>query len=264
MNLLKAEALKLVYARRTWGLLIASIGISVLSAAFSPYAISKLSNQIGMSFADSQTIDGIYAKALGGYMFVLIIGVLMMTSEFHNHTAISTFLATPKRSRALWAKIVMAVIAGAIINLIATLVGMTGAAVALTFYPQSVGPDSAIFINYPLAAVVIGAVLALIGVGLGALIRNQNVAVTTALVWIFLVDRILGVLFVSIGKYLPTGLITSMMDLKLSTTVSESSAKISINTGDYLDPLPATALLLLYGVVFAAVAMVTTLRRDID
>ena len=262
MNILKSELLKLVYSRRTWWIVIASIGIAVISAAFTPYALSQLKSQIVMPLTNAQAVDGVYAKALGGYIFVIVIGVLMMTSEFHNHTAIATFLATPKRAHALWAKLVMAVIAGAVINLIATIAGMIAAAVALSFYPEAVAPSADIFINYPAASLLIGAVLAIIGVGVGALIRNQTVAISTALIWIFVVDRILGVLFVSIGKYLPTGLITSMMDIKLSVTTTSKVA--SLNTADYLDPLPAAGLLLVYGLVFAFAAMFTTLRRDID
>ena len=77
-----------------------------------------------------------------------------------------------------------------------------------------------------------------------------------------LVDRLLAVLFVEVGKYLPTGLITSLMNLKLN--LNSKQIPITLSTADYLDPAPAAGLLLLYGVVFAAVAVFTTLRRDID
>jgi ABC-2 type transport system permease protein len=262
MNILKAEFLKLAYSRRTWFIALASIGISVISSAFTPYALAQLKTQIVMPLTTSAAVDGVYAKSLGGYIFVIVIGVLMMTSEFHNHTAIATFLATPQRAHALYAKLVMAVIAGAIVNFFATIIGMASAAIALTFYPEAAAPSADIFINYPASALLIGAVLAVIGVGVGALIRNQTVAIAVAMLWIFLVDRILGVLFVAVGKYLPTGLITSMMNIQL--TVTTTSKVASLNTGDYLDALPAAGLLLLYGMVFAVVAMFTTLRRDID
>jgi len=73
---------------------------------------------------------------------------------------------------------------------------------------------------------------------------------------------LLAVLFVEVGKYLPTGLITSLMNLKLN--LNSKQIPITLSTADYLDPAPAAGLLLLYGVVFAAVAVFTTLRRDID
>ena len=262
MKLLKSELLKLVYQRRTYGLLLASIAISVLATAFTPYALTKLPTGLNLALNTAQAVDSVYAKALGGYMFVVIVGVYMMSSEFQHHTAIATFLATPKRSRALGAKLIVAVIAGAVMNLTATLIGMLSGSIALSAYKVTTQPDAYIWVDYPASSLLIGAVLAVIGVGIGTLIRNQNAAVTTAMLWLFLVDRLLAVLFTDIGKYLPTGLITAMMDLHIK--VGNSNSPISINTSDYLDPVPAAGLLLLYGVVFAVASMLTTLRRDID
>lgn len=262
MNLLKSELLKLVYQRRTYGLLLASIAISLLATVASPIAINRLAGDITMALNNAQAIDSIYAKALGGYLFVLMIGVFMMASEFNHHTAIATFLATPKRSRALAAKLVMAAIAGAVINVVATLVGMAGGAIALNIYGVTTAPDGFIWLDYPASAALIGAVLAVMGVAIGTLIRNQQAAVTTAMVWLFLVDRLLALLWSEVGKYLPTGLITSMMNLHIK--IGSKSTGISIDTSNYLEPLPASGLLLAYGLVFAAAAMFTSLRRDID
>ena len=260
MNLIKAELLKLVYARRNYGLLLASIAISVLGAAFSPYAMSKLTTLMPNPLGTADAIDGIYAKALGGYMFTLILGVIIMASEFNQHTAISTYLAAPKRYQPLLAKLIVAAAAGAIVNFIATWVGMGSAAIALSFYPDAATPHDYIWLDYSAVSLLTGAVLALIGVGIGSLIRNQNAAVTTGLIWIFLVDRILALLFTDVGKWLPTGLITAMMNLKLDV----KAQGISINTADYLEPWPAAGMLLLYGVVFAVISLVTSSRRDID
>jgi ABC-2 type transport system permease protein len=261
MNLLKSEFRKLIYQRSTYGLILAAIAISVLATALSPYAVSKLGNAIVMPLSNADNIDGIYAKSLGSYMFIVIVGVLMMAGEFHHHTAVATFLAAPKRLNVLLAKIGMAAIAGAVIDLIATWIGIASGAFALTFYPKAAQPHDYIFLNFSASAALTGAVLAVVGVGIGALIRNQNLAVTASLIWLFVVDRILSVVWVEVGKYLPTGLITAMMNLKIDVT---TKSPISINTADYLDPIPAAFLLLGYGIVFALVSLVFTLRRDID
>ena len=262
MNLIKSEFRKLVYQRSSYGLVLASVAISVLGAAASPYALAQLKNSITMPLTNVDNIDGIYAKSLGAYMFVVIVGVLMMAGEFHHHTAVATFLASPKRHRVLLSKIFVAAIAGAAINLFATWVGIGAAAYALTFYPQAVAPHSYIYLDYSLSALLTGAVLAVVGVGLGALIRNQNLAVTASLIWLFVVDRLLALFWVDGGKYLPTGLITSMMALRVN--VSDKTSGLNINTANYLDPIPAGMLLLGYGVAFAILSLVLTMRRDID
>ena len=260
MNLLKAEFLKLVYPRRTYGILLAAIAIAVLGAAFTPYALSKMKNVVVMPLTDPATIDSDYSKALAGYIFAVIIGVLVVTSEFSHHTAIATYLAAPKRYQPMIAKIIVAAIGGALLNLIATLVAMASAAYALSFYPDAVAPASNVWLNFSMVALLTGAVLSLIGVGIGSLIRNQNAAVSVAFVWLFLIDRILAVIFVDVGKYLPTGLVTSLMNLK----VDVKGQGLSINSADYLEPWPATGLLLAYGAVFVVAALLTTNRRDID
>lgn len=261
MNLIKSEFRKLIYQRSTYGLILAAVAIAVLATALSPYAISQLGNQIVMPLSSADNIDGIYAKALGSYMFIVIVGVLMMAGEFHHHTAVATFLSAPKRLNVLLAKLAVAAIAGAIIDLIATWVGIASGAIALGFYPDAAQPHSYIFLNFSASAALTGAVLAVVGVGIGALIRNQNLAVTASLIWLFVVDRILALVWVEVGKYLPTGLITAMMNLKIDVT---TKTPIAVNTADYLDPIPAAFLLFGYGIVFAAVSLVFTLRRDID
>jgi ABC-type transport system involved in multi-copper enzyme maturation permease subunit len=260
MNLIKAEFMKLFYPRRTYGILLAAIAISVLGAAFTPYALDKLSKGIVSPLSNPQAVDSVYAKALAGYIFAVIIGVLAVTSEFNNHTAIATYLAAPKRWQPMLAKIVVAAIGGALLNLVATLVGMGSAAYALTFYPKAAAPETNVWLDYSLVALLTGAVLSLIGVGIGALIRNQNAAVSVSFVWLFLIDRILAVIFVDVGKYLPTGLVTALMNLKFNYT----GPVVSVNTSDYLEPWPAAGLLLAYGAVFVTAALFTTNRRDID
>jgi len=262
VNLLKAEFMKLAYQRRTWGLLAAAIFLAVLATAFSPYAIERAKTSMFMNLSSSDVVDGVYAKALGAYIIAMILGIVIMSSEFHHHTAIATFLAAPKRSRVLAAKIATAAIWGAGFNLIATGIGMGTGAYALTLFSNAAAPHSYIFVNYLLAAVLIGAVCAVMGVGIGTLIRNQNAAVSVGLVWFLVVDRILAVIWTEIGKYLPSGLITAMMALHLN--VKDKTSGLGINTNDYLEPLPAAGFLLAYALVFAAVSIATTLRRDID
>ncbi len=262
MKLLKSEFLKLVYQRRTYGLLLAAIAISTLATVASPIAVQRMSGDITLALNNADAVDSIYSKALGGYMFVLILGVFIMASEFAHHTAIATFLASPKRSRALGAKLIMAALFGAVFNVVATLIGMLGGVIALANYGVKVAPHAYIWLDYPASAALIGAVLCVMGVSIGTLIRNQNAAVTTAMIWIFLVDRLLALLWSEVGKYLPTGLITAMMGLHIK--VDSKSTGISIDTTNYLEPWPAAGLLLSYGLVFAAAAMLTSMRRDID
>jgi hypothetical protein len=72
------------------------------------------------------------------------------------------------------------------------------------------------------------------------------------------IDPILLLVWPDAGKFLPSGLITAMMALDIQ------SPELGFDTTNYLPPLTATLVLLGYGVVFGAVAVATSLRRDID
>lgn len=262
MNLISAEIRKLAYQRSTYGLLIAGVALSVLSTAFSPIALDQLAGEISMPLSDPNNIDGIYAKALGAYIVVVVLGVRFMAGEFHHHTAIATFLSEPRRHRVLFSKLLVAAVAGAAFNVVATIIGMASGWIALQFFADAAEPHPEIFVNFPLSAALIGAVLAVMGVGIGAVIRNHNVATAASLIWLFLVDRIIAVIWVAVGKFMPTGLITSMMNLQIS--VSDSTDTLSLDTDVYLEPLPAALILLGYGILFSFIAIATSLRRDID
>src|SRR5690606_7813365 len=47
-----------------------------------------------------------------GLMFVMLIGILMVTNEFHHQTATATFLATPRRTVVIVSKLIAAVLVG--------------------------------------------------------------------------------------------------------------------------------------------------------
>lgn len=79
-------------------------------------------------------------------------------------------------------------------------------------------------------------------------------------IYMYLVERLIIVFWPDGGKWLPTGLITSMTNLKVST----NAGPMTIDTSAYLEPTPAIFMLIAYAAVFALLALTTTLRRDID
>lgn len=263
MNLIKSELRKLTYTKSFWLMTLAAIALAVLSTAPTPYILSDLGGEMSFgNLSDQATVDTVYANALSAYIFAIILGILIMAGEFRHGTAVATFLAAPKRASVLVAKIIVAVFAGIFVMVVSTIFGFIGGAVALGFYPDAAAPSVEVFVNTSIAAILSGAVLAALGVALGTLIKNQLVAVVSALIWLFVVEPILLLFLVDAAKFFPTGLITAM--LSLDVDVNDPTNGVGINTADYLDPIPAALLLVAYGVVFSVVALATSLRRDID
>ena len=256
--LLKSEWRKLIYARAHWGLLIAGILLSGLGTAVTPVILDNPETSFGLSLDQTQAVDAVYANEITAYFFAIIIGIMLMSGEFRHGTAVATFLTAPKRGTVLATKLAIAAIGGMLVMVISTAAGLAGGWVVLSFYPDAASPTNEVFINTMLAAVISGAILGLVGVALGTLIRNQMLAITGALIYLFVIDPILLTLAPDTGKYLPVGLITAMLALDIE------APEFGIDTAAYLPPLTAMVVLLGYGAVFAALAITTSLRRDIE
>jgi ABC-type transport system involved in multi-copper enzyme maturation permease subunit len=258
MKLVVAELRKLRYSKSTYGLTLASIFIATLSTVVTPIVIADDETGLFGSLSDQAMVDGVYANAVSSYIFAIILGILIMSGEFRHGTAVATFLASPKRERVLGTKLLVAAFAGALMQIISVLIAVAAGWYTLTFFEDVAAPSDDVFLNLSLAAMLSGAVLAVVGVAIGSLIRNQLIAIVSTLVWLFIVEPIILLLFADAGKWLPTVAITGMLAIEFE------SAAIGISTADYLTPGVATLVLLAYGAIFSFVALVTSMRRDID
>jgi ABC-2 type transport system permease protein len=261
IRLMKSEYLKLLYSRTFWGLLVVTSALAILSTATLPYVYHDLQSEVNFgSLTDPNLVDTVYSRAAAGSILMLILGVLIMAGEFRHSTAVSTFLGAPNRKKVWAAKIVAASIAGVFYMVVSTGIGFASSAIALSRYSDAASPHAEIFVNTLFAGALSGAVLGVLGVAIGTLVRNQMAAVTGSLLWLFIIERLISVFLPEVGKYLPTSLISGMESIKVQGTTSEG---VNIST-NYLDPVPSTLLLIAYAAVFSVVAMVTTLRKDID
>jgi ABC-2 type transport system permease protein len=104
--------------------------------------------------------------------------------------------------------------------------------------------------------VVLGTGLfAIYGLGLGALLKNQIVAIVVGLIFTLVVETIIGAVWPTIGEYLPGQAATAL----------EDAGKTTLGGGTvHLLPWWGGALLLVvYGVALAVLGTLTTLRSDI-
>ena len=88
------------------------------------------------------------------------------------------------------------------------------------------------------------------GVGVGALLRNQTVAVTVALVWVLVVEGVLVGFAPAVGRWLPGG-------------AGSALTGVATAKGGLLPMWGAALLLAGYGLVFAAAGTRLITRRDI-
>jgi hypothetical protein len=113
----------------------------------------------------------------------LVLGVLGMAGELRHGTATSTFLVTPKRGRVVAAKLAAAAVTGL------AMAAASSAAVLAVGLPWLRAKGIEVAIADPgVATRVAGlavavALYAVLGTGLGALLRNQVAAVVVGLLW---------------------------------------------------------------------------------
>ena len=149
-------------------------------------------------------------------------------------------------------------LAGAMLQLVSAAASVGAGIITLSYFENVAEPSDAVFTNLTLAALLSGAILGLVGVAIGSLIRNQLIAIVASLVWLFVLEPIILLVFVDAGKWLPTGAITGML------AVEFESQALGVSTAEYLTPGLSALVLLGYGAVFAGIALVTSMRRDID
>lgn len=258
MNLIKSEWRKLIYVRAHWGMLIAATFISTLSVVVTPFILESQGELFGLGLDQTEAVDATYANGISGYIFAIILGIMFMAGEFRHGTAVATFLTAPKRGSVLAAKLGMAAIAGIVLMWVSTGLSFLAGFLVLSTFEEAGSPSEGLFLNTLVASTIGGAVLGVIGVAIGTLLRNQMLAITSALIYLFVIDPILLALLPDVGKYLPTGLITAMLAIDINAPA------LGLDTTSYLPPIEATGFLLLYGAVFAGIAIATSLRRDID
>lgn len=242
--LLRAELLKMRTLRSFWW-----TAVVVLAAV--PFLMASniaLTDDVQGRLNTAEGVRNVFSAASSGLM--LIVGILVMAGEFRHGTAASTFLATPDRARVVKAKLISGTLVGLVFAALAAVVAL---AVGLPWLDAKHVDLAAHADDVALALVgsfVATAFYALVGVGLGVLLRNQTVAITVAMGWLFIVEGALIAFVPDLGRWLPGG----------------AAGALSGATGSNAALLPmwgGALLFTAYGLAFAAAGTRLITRRDV-
>ena len=254
---LRAEARKLRYQRSTWGILLAATVIAAISTVSIIASTQMPQSRMPLELTSAATIRLVMASATGGYIFALIMGIVISTTEFRHSTAVATYLAQPHRATVMIAKMVAATCMGVIVQLVSTVVGWGAGLAYLTRYEHASLSSSA-YVEILAGSLLVGGVLAIMGVAVGSLIRSQMIAVVAALLWLELVEALIVVFADWMARWSITGAINSVLSIAVETP------EFSLTADDVFTPWQSVGLLLLYAAVLALVALRTSMRRDVD
>jgi ABC-2 type transport system permease protein len=246
IRLVRAELAKLRTIRLLYGVTAAMAAFGVLTVVANVTSAGRQGNP-PLSADDLPAIVGAPGTLLSGA--ALLLGILGVAGEFRHHTITQTFLSTPDRGRVVAAKLAaypLVGIAVAVLSLAVT------TAVALPWMDAK--GLSVSLLDGELARVLGGTLLAvglcgLVGVGVGALIRNQVAALVGVLVWVVVVEGLLLSLLnvPSLGKWLP----------------SAAAAALTNPSGSHLSRWAGGLLFAAYGLAFSVVGTRFVIRRDV-
>ena len=247
--LVRAEWTKLFTTKVWLGLLLGSV---VMVAAFTVFFTAFAGEpESGLPAVGTPLFDDlILSTAANANILFLILGIIGMTQEYRHRTATPTFLTTPRRGRVVIAKLVAYALAAAAFALVVVVVNYVAAAIAAGARGAAPGltGDNIATLGSSLVALVIYAV---IGVGLGALMRNQVGAIVAGLVYLFVIEPIIRSVPATAGayKWMPGG------GLEALTATFEGPELLSAWQGGLV--------LLGYGLLAALLGTLLAVRRDV-
>jgi len=208
-----------------------------------PQTTQELRNLLGSGFRGQ------------GYLLALLLGALIITTEFRHKTVTTSFLVTPRRWAFVLAKIVAAAVLGALLAVLQLVVALVAGGITLS---ARGGSFSGLVHQIPAVVpgmILVYALFAILGVGIGSILTNQVAAIVTSLGWFIIGETILVGLVHSAYRWTPTG----AGDAASNLTRADRGGDVFPIFGWW----QGTVLILAYGLGFALLGSFLLRRRDI-
>ena len=195
-SLVTAELRKLRTTRSTWGLLagmvaMVALGVYTTVSESSPAELRKPLHE------QQLMLVLLYTR-----LFVLVLGVKVVTDEFRHGTIVPTLLATPQRGKLVAAKVLTVALAGLAFTVIAEAVttGLAWALMSTEGVDPTITPADA---RALLGLAGAGALWAAIGAGIGAAVRHQVASIVGPVFWLVFVEEMVASRLGDWASYLP-------------------------------------------------------------
>jgi ABC-2 type transport system permease protein len=242
----RAETLKQYSTQTTLALFLAMFGLVALAIALhvlTPDAseLATRSDQL-LSFEVGTRI---------GMLFAALTGALAITAEYRYGTIRPTFLVTPRRSPVIAAKLAVGASVGLLFGLVGGGLMAAAASVALAARGIEIRFTPGDYARVLAGGMVAAALWATIGLGVGAVVRNQVATLVGLCTWLLLVEHLLPS---DAARYTP-----GAGGLALAMRTADTQIASAVPT----QPTGALSLIL-YSAAAATVGWRATLVRDAD
>jgi ABC-2 type transport system permease protein len=239
---LSSELVKLRSTKTNLALLGGMVGLVLLivlitGAAVSPTELARDGQQ-----------RALFGLGLAGGFVASLIGVMSITSEYRHGTIRPTFVFTPRRGRVITAKVLASLMLGAIFGLVAEVVAFPVGLAILSIRGVDVVVPTHELVLVAIGSIACAALVAALGVGVGAVARNQVLAVIGVVVWFMVVENIVTGVWPQVGKFFP---------------LSAGDALTGINSDTILTAPQGGLVLLGYVIAFFFAGLLVTRRTDV-
>lgn len=243
-RLIRSELRKLTSTKMPLAFLIVLITIAALTA-FAVIAGTEMdgSKAFIATEADQQSL---IAFAFNAFMGAGLFGAIAVAREYGHNTVVPTFLASPRRHRAVLAQLIAVAIGGCVLSLVGCGLTITALAVGLptTDYGFLVSIENVV--RVVAAAGFAGAVGAVLGAGIGAIVRNVGGAVTLTVFTFIVAPPLVVQLANGTASWMPANLANV-----ISGTVEDVSQPAAI------------AAFVVWALVPALIGLISVQRRDV-
>ena len=238
---LQAEWVKLRSTRTAAFLLLATLLLVAL--AISVHVLAPAAANLGKR---NHQLEVLEVSTRLGILFAAVAGAMAITAEFHFGTIRPTFLVSPQRSLVVAAKLAVSGAVGFAIGAFAEGLGTGVAIVGLELRGIPLGVGAGDYVRL-IAGGALGATLwSMIGLGVGALLRNQVPTLVGLCAWVLLVENVVA-LSPATSRFLP----------------GASTLALAGESGAGFLPVAGSAVVLLsYTVSLVGAGWLAVIRRD--
>jgi hypothetical protein len=244
IRLIRSEFRKLTSTKMPLAFLCVLVTIAALNA----FAVIAGTDMDGSKAFIATEVDqqSLMAFAFNAFMGAGLFGAIAVAREYGHKTVVPTFLASPRRHRAVLAQLVAVAFGGCLLSLIGA--GLTVAAVAMALPTTGYGFLVSIsnVVRVLAAAGFAGAAGAVLGAGIGAVVRNVGGAVTLTVFTFMVAPPLVVQLASGTASWMPANL-----------------ANVASGTVDDVSVPAAIAALVVWAVVPAVIGLVSVERRDV-
>ncbi len=243
-RLIRSELRKLTTTKMP----VAFLGVLIVIAALNAFAVITGTDMDGSKgfIATEADQQSLMAFAFNAFMGAGLFGAIAVAREYGHNTVVPTFLASPTRHRAVLAQLTAVAIGGCVLSLIGA--GLTVTAVAISLpttdygFLVSVGNVTRVIAASGFA----GAAGAVLGAGIGAVVRNVGGAVTLTVFTFMVAPPLVVQLANDTASWMPANL-----------------ANVISGTVDDVSQPAALAALVIWALIPAVIGLITVHRRDV-